>query len=92
MPAIDADTLEVRNEFAAVLLRLNTSGNSARLEIRDLESGALRALDAYTLRSLALASPATLRALCAATVPREPDAPAPAADPIKPSERAGTPG
>ncbi len=78
MPVVAEGTLEVRNEFAAVRVRLNTAGNSARLEIRDLESGALRALDAYVLRGLALASPATLRALCAATVPREPEAPAPA--------------
>lgn len=67
----------MRNEFAAVRIRLNTAANSARLEIRDLESGAWRALDAYVLRGLAMASPAALRALCAATVPREPDLPAP---------------
>lgn len=85
--------IEVRNEFAAVRLRLNTAGNSTRLEICDLESGAWRALDAYALRSLAVAAPDSLEALCAATVPREPESPTPRRPAApKPNGPSGTPG
>lgn len=71
-PGGGGGSLEVRNEFAAVVVRLNTAANSARLEICDLESGRWRALDAYALRSLVLAPAAAVRALCAATVPQDP--------------------
>ena len=63
--------MEVRNEFAAVDLQLDTAANAPRLRIRDLESGLTCCLDAYVLRSLVLASPEVLNGLCRATVPTE---------------------
>ncbi len=68
--------VEIRNEFAAVDLRVDESANAPRLLVHDLESGARVHLDAFVLRSLALLTPAQLEALCRATVPVEgPDGP-----------------
>ncbi len=65
------DGLRVRNEFAEVELGLDHGGNAVRLRIRDVETGLVRAVDAYVLRSLVLAPEALLRELCRATLPEE---------------------
>lgn len=65
----------MRNEFAAVDLSIDGAANAPRLLIRDLETGAARAVDAFILRGLVFAAPQLLEALCRATVPtdEEPD-------------------
>jgi hypothetical protein len=63
--------LEIRNEFAAVEVAVDASGNDPRLAIRDLETGERVCLDAFVLRSLALLPAAWLEALCRATVPAD---------------------
>ncbi|MBE3589340.1 MAG: hypothetical protein IMW98_00760 [Firmicutes bacterium] len=62
---------EVRSEFAAVEVSLDLEGNDPRLRVRDLESGQERCLDAFVLRSLALADAATLLEVCRRTIPVE---------------------
>jgi hypothetical protein len=62
---------EIRNEFAAVELHLDTAGNAPRLQVRDLESGAAVCLDAFLLRSLCLLPPEALEDLCRRTVPTD---------------------
>ena len=69
--------MEIRNEFAAVSLRVDTAGNAPRLCIRDLESGAEAFLDAFVLRCLALLPPEMLEDLCRRTVPTDEPEPAP---------------
>lgn|GEM_PF-4012612 len=61
----------MRNEFAAVDLRIDTAANAPRLYIRDLETGLSRSIDAFVLRGLVLAPPEVLRSLCRATVPTD---------------------
>lgn len=63
--------VEIRNEFAAVHLDVDTSGNAPRLRIRDLESGAEGFLDAFVLRCLAVLPPEVLEDLCRRTVPAD---------------------
>jgi hypothetical protein len=63
--------VEIRNEFAAVDVRLDASANGPRLLVRDLESGSAALLDAFVLRCLALLTAEQLEALCRATIPVE---------------------
>ena len=82
--------MEVRNEFAAVDLRIDTAANAPRLHIRDLETGLSCYIDAFVLRSLVLAPPEALADLCRSTAPGDPPADAVVADtPPRPDERAG---
>ncbi len=53
----------VDNEFAAVRLTIDRSGNGPRLRIEDLSSAQVTYLDALTLEALTWASPERLRAL-----------------------------
>lgn len=66
---LGAPPREVRNEFAAVRLTLDSAANDLRLHIEDLETGAVALLDAFALRSLCRLPPEALLELCRATVP-----------------------
>ena len=51
----------VENEFAAVRLSIDSSGNGPRLRIEDLKTGQVGYLDALELETLAWASPGLLK-------------------------------
>lgn len=55
-----ADGWDLHNEFAAVRIRVDTSANSARLEITDLRSGRRGYLDPLELERIASVSHADL--------------------------------
>ena len=69
----------MRNEFAAVRLHVDVTANAPRLVLHDLETGARRAVDAFVLRSLALAPEELLLQLCRAAVPSD--------EPVRPPAR-----
>ena len=53
----------VASEFATVAVSLDTQGNSPRLRLEDLRSGAVRFLDALELESIVWAPEGFLREL-----------------------------
>ncbi|MCD2190530.1 hypothetical protein [Actinomycetospora soli] len=59
---MDDDGL-VASEFATVRVSLDTQGNSPRLRLEDLRSGAVRFLDALELESIVWAPEGFLREL-----------------------------
>lgn len=66
MPSVDNQPAQaswtLTNEFAQVRLRIDRKGNSARINIEDLQSGKCVCLDALTLASLVWVSDDTLAA------------------------------
>jgi hypothetical protein len=52
MPPVDEELGTVANEFASVAVSIDHDGNSPRLLLTDLRSGAARHVDALELESL----------------------------------------
>ena len=89
--APDADrTGVVASEFATVSVSLDRHGNSTRLRLEDLRSGAVRYLDALELESIVWAPEHWVRALLDPSAHRWRDAdPGPAQESLRPHRPSG---
>jgi hypothetical protein len=62
---VDEQSVRIANEFAAVRVGVDRSGNGPRLRIEDLSSGVAISLDALELQSLAWSTHRDLAAFAA---------------------------
>lgn len=69
------EVLEVRNEFAAVELRVTPYGRGSRLEVRSMRLGTIGVLDATVLEALTRLPHADLVGIVAMAMARDDEVP-----------------